>query len=242
MAVASAAHDRSVPQRVVAIGEVGLAGELRRVPGIDRRLAEAARLGFTEAVIPAASRDARDQVLTVHAGMRVHAVPTVEQALAAVGLMPPERHRRDIGLNEPRTRSGPLDTVAVGLSGVPVQDRASRAEVQPARDGLSATDRRTDRGARTRRSAPPAARLSGPDGPGNAAARGVRADPAGRTGALVVLGQNKVINQISTGGFALDVAYTPTALRELAKMDGAIVLDWQPNGPVVPGSSAPGCS
>ena len=49
----------------------------------------------------------------------------------------------------------------------------------------------------------------------------------GRTGALVVLGQNKTINQISTGGFALDVAYTPTALRELAKMDGAIVLDWQ---------------
>ncbi len=48
----------------------------------------------------------------------------------------------------------------------------------------------------------------------------------GRTGALVVLGQNKIINQISTGGFSLDVGYTATALRELAKMDGAIVLDW----------------
>ena len=44
------------PQRCVAIGEVGLAGELRRVPGIERRLAEAARLGFTEAVIPADAR------------------------------------------------------------------------------------------------------------------------------------------------------------------------------------------
>jgi diadenylate cyclase len=49
-----------------------------------------------------------------------------------------------------------------------------------------------------------------------------------RTGALVVLGNNSIISQISTGGFRLDVAYSPTALRELAKMDGAIVCD----GPV----------
>ena len=77
----------------MAIGEVGLAGELRRVPGIDRRLTEAARLGFTEAVIPAPSRDARDQVMTVHAGMRVHAAPTVQLALRRRRLMPPERHR-----------------------------------------------------------------------------------------------------------------------------------------------------
>ena len=47
------ALDVTAPQRLVAIGEVGLAGELRRVPGLERRLAEAARLGFTEAVIPA---------------------------------------------------------------------------------------------------------------------------------------------------------------------------------------------
>jgi diadenylate cyclase len=49
----------------------------------------------------------------------------------------------------------------------------------------------------------------------------------GRTGALLVLGENKIISHISTGGFALDVAYTPTALRELAKMDGAIIFDWE---------------
>jgi diadenylate cyclase len=47
----------------------------------------------------------------------------------------------------------------------------------------------------------------------------------GRTGALVVLGRNEVTEAVSTGGFALDVAFSPTALRELAKMDGAIVLD-----------------
>ncbi len=86
MSVASAANGQAVPPRLIAIGEVGLAGELRRVPGTDRRLSEAARLGFTEAVIPAQSRDARDQLMTVHAGMLVHAVPTVRQALEAVGL------------------------------------------------------------------------------------------------------------------------------------------------------------
>lgn len=47
----------------------------------------------------------------------------------------------------------------------------------------------------------------------------------GRTGALVVLGRNKIITELCTGGFPLDVPYTPTALRELAKMDGAIVVD-----------------
>ena len=46
----------------------------------------------------------------------------------------------------------------------------------------------------------------------------------GRTGALVVLGTNPVLAAISTGGFVLDVPLSPTALRELAKMDGAIVL------------------
>jgi diadenylate cyclase len=49
----------------------------------------------------------------------------------------------------------------------------------------------------------------------------------GRTGALVVLGRSRIISQMCTGGFALDVVYTPTALRELAKMDGAIIFDWE---------------
>ena len=47
----------------------------------------------------------------------------------------------------------------------------------------------------------------------------------GRTGALIVLGQDKVVEAVSTGGFALDVPFTATGLRELAKMDGAIILD-----------------
>ena len=46
----------------------------------------------------------------------------------------------------------------------------------------------------------------------------------GRTGALVVLGNNPKVQQVSTGGFRLDVEFTPQALRELAKLDGAIIL------------------
>lgn len=46
----------------------------------------------------------------------------------------------------------------------------------------------------------------------------------GRTGALVVLGNNARVQHLSSGGFRLDVDFTPQSLRELAKMDGAIVL------------------
>ncbi|WP_020628617.1 DNA repair protein RadA [Saccharomonospora halophila] len=52
LAVWSAMSDRALSPRLVAIGEVGLAGEIRRVTGVGRRLAEAARLGFTHAFVP----------------------------------------------------------------------------------------------------------------------------------------------------------------------------------------------
>lgn len=47
----------------------------------------------------------------------------------------------------------------------------------------------------------------------------------GRTGALIVLGFDKVVEEMCSGGFVLDVEFSATRLRELAKMDGAIVLD-----------------
>jgi diadenylate cyclase len=47
----------------------------------------------------------------------------------------------------------------------------------------------------------------------------------GRTGALIVIGRDRVVDGISTGGFELDVPFTATGLRELAKMDGAIIVD-----------------
>ncbi len=47
----------------------------------------------------------------------------------------------------------------------------------------------------------------------------------GRTGALIVLGQDHGVEQLCSGGFVLDIDFSSTRLRELAKMDGAIVLD-----------------
>ncbi len=46
----------------------------------------------------------------------------------------------------------------------------------------------------------------------------------GRTGALIVLGWDKLVETLCTGGFPLDVEFTATRLRELCKMDGAVIL------------------
>ncbi|MEV4082497.1 DNA repair protein RadA [Nonomuraea fuscirosea] len=55
LAVASAAGDKPLPSGLVALGEVGLAGELRPVKDVRRRLTEAARMGFKRALVPAGS-------------------------------------------------------------------------------------------------------------------------------------------------------------------------------------------
>ena len=55
LAMASSVADRALPKGTIAMGEVGLAGEIRPVTGVPRRLAEAARLGFGKAVVPAGS-------------------------------------------------------------------------------------------------------------------------------------------------------------------------------------------
>ena len=52
LAVAGAAQNDPLATGLVAVGEVGLAGDIRRVTGTARRLAEAARLGFTHALVP----------------------------------------------------------------------------------------------------------------------------------------------------------------------------------------------
>ena len=55
LALASAKADLSVPASLAAIGEVGLAGEVRRVAGLPRRLAEAERMGFRRVIVPPGS-------------------------------------------------------------------------------------------------------------------------------------------------------------------------------------------
>lgn len=85
IAVASAALDRPHPRRIIALGEVGLAGDLRRVAGVERRLAEAARLGFELAVVPKGSRDVTVKVPKL-GGLRVVEVPTLADALGVLDL------------------------------------------------------------------------------------------------------------------------------------------------------------
>jgi DNA repair protein RadA/Sms len=68
LAVASAAHDLPLAADLVAIGEVGLTGEIRRVAAAPRRLAEAARLGYKFALVPPGSSGGSEKM---PAGMRV---------------------------------------------------------------------------------------------------------------------------------------------------------------------------
>lgn len=61
--------------------------------------------------------------------------------------------------------------------------------------------------------------------PGTKLREGLERVLRGRTGALVVLGYDKTVESLCTGGFLLDVEFSATGMRELAKMDGAIVCD-----------------
>jgi diadenylate cyclase len=61
--------------------------------------------------------------------------------------------------------------------------------------------------------------------PGTDLREGLERILRGRTGALIVLGYDRVVETMCTGGFQLDVDFTSTGLRELAKMDGAIICD-----------------
>ena len=83
-AVASAVLDRPVPSRTVWMGEVGLGGDLRSVPHALERLTEAAKLGFTKAIVPANALRGRN----APAGMEVKAVGSLSEALRAAGLSP----------------------------------------------------------------------------------------------------------------------------------------------------------
>jgi DNA repair protein RadA/Sms len=65
LAVVGAVKDTAVQPGVVAIGEVGLAGEIRPVSAIQARISEAARLGFETAIVPANSAVSRSQIRTI---------------------------------------------------------------------------------------------------------------------------------------------------------------------------------
>ncbi|GAA4223525.1 DNA repair protein RadA [Actinomadura meridiana] len=88
LAVAGSTVEQALSSSLIALGEVGLAGEARIVPGVQRRLAEAARLGFKHAVIPRGSLELTDgplrradPQLTSYEGMKVMEVDSLQQAL-----------------------------------------------------------------------------------------------------------------------------------------------------------------
>jgi DNA repair protein RadA/Sms len=80
LALASSARDRPIAAGTVAIGEVGLLGELRSVVGLERRLREAARLGFTTAIVP---RPSAAVPLAPIDGVAIAAVATLRDAIEA---------------------------------------------------------------------------------------------------------------------------------------------------------------
>jgi DNA repair protein RadA/Sms len=102
LALASSLRDRPIDTRTVAVGEVGLLGELRPVAGIDRRLREAARLGFETAIVPAGRPTAAAEV----PGMRLVLVANLRDALAAT---------LGAGGGNPEPRGGDADRAPVAV-------------------------------------------------------------------------------------------------------------------------------
>jgi len=94
VAVASAATDTIVPSDLVALGEVGLAGEVRRVTHLGHRLREAARLGFRRAIVPRDGADATPDARKVP-GLTVVAVDDLVGALRELGIGAGPNHYTD---------------------------------------------------------------------------------------------------------------------------------------------------
>ena len=183
LAITSAWLGKPLGRNVVAIGELGLSGELRRVRDVGVRLAEAGRMGFRSALVPARPRrpPGNSRVLD---GMRVVDVDNIARALTLLGL---EKSDNQQTITCPRLPTWLPQNVSTTR---PACGRPWR--------GIA---------------------------PGTSLRDGLERILRGRTGALIVVGNDKVVEGILTGGFTLDVPFSATALRELAKMDGAIVLD-----------------
>lgn len=80
LALASSYRDKNVPEDLVAIGEVGLTGEIRSVSHMSQRLAEAARLGFRTCIIPKGI----GQKLEIPEGLTVYRVRNIREAIETV--------------------------------------------------------------------------------------------------------------------------------------------------------------
>jgi DNA repair protein RadA/Sms len=79
LAIQSSLRGRPLPKGFIAFGEVGLAGEVRPAPRGQDRLKEAAKLGFTVAVVPKANAPKKPIE-----GITIHAVERIEEAVNLV--------------------------------------------------------------------------------------------------------------------------------------------------------------
>jgi DNA repair protein RadA/Sms len=79
LAIFSSMRDKALPTDMVVFGEVGLAGEIRPVPNGLSRLQEAAKHGFTQAIVPSANTPK-----SAVSGMKVHGVKSLSEAIAVL--------------------------------------------------------------------------------------------------------------------------------------------------------------
>jgi DNA repair protein RadA/Sms len=78
LAIASSCRDEEVAPQTAAVGEIGLSGEIRKVSQLERRLGEAARLGFIKCIVPQAG----DKITSVK-DIQIIPVGSVREAIAA---------------------------------------------------------------------------------------------------------------------------------------------------------------
>ena len=119
VALASAYADLPLPATAVMIGEVGLAGDLRRVSGMERRLAEAARQGFTTALIPSGKVAAPPGLTTLQAP---HIGAALEHVLGIA-----EQSRQDTGATTSTRHQHPQSTMSGDDRGQPNDKRLGAA-------------------------------------------------------------------------------------------------------------------
>ena len=80
LAIVSSLRDIPVDSTAVAIGEVGLGGEIRSVSQAEKRVGEAGKLGFTRCVLPRSNA----RKLSRRDGVELIEIETVEQAISAL--------------------------------------------------------------------------------------------------------------------------------------------------------------
>jgi DNA repair protein RadA/Sms len=83
LAIASSLRGRALPKGFLAFGEVGLAGEVRPAPRGQERLREAAKLGFSVAIVPKANAPKGSGGRDLE-GLTIHPVERIEEALEVV--------------------------------------------------------------------------------------------------------------------------------------------------------------